>query len=223
VDNLLWSFLEWREHNTPGAGVDPATEKMETLDGDAEIDDWDDDHIRQEIEQVREHIRSLRDRLADPAGLRSWDADFLRGRAREIGRNVGPKARERHADAVAKVRAEAEEMAGQVAGAAAAQEIRGATTKVIHSASSVQSIYRAVDLASGELERRGQLTDELRQVAREAKERAARHRWQKRRDDADVAEAGGNAKKAARLRAEAGAMLGQDWPRAFPGESAPAS
>ena len=47
-------------------------------------------------------------------------------------------------------------------------------------------------------------------------------RWQKKRDEAEVAEAGGNAKKAAKLRAEAGAMFAQDWLRAFPGDAVPA-
>ncbi|MBA3319535.1 MAG: hypothetical protein H0T50_15795 [Gemmatimonadales bacterium] len=60
------------------------------------------------------------------------------------------------------------------------------------------------------------------ELERRDKERAARHRWQKKRDEAEVAEAGGNAKKAAKLRAEAGAMFAQDWLRAFPGDAVPA-
>jgi hypothetical protein len=52
--------------------------------------------------------------------------------------------------------------------------------------------------------------------------RLARYRAQKKLDEAEVAEAGGSTKKAAKLRAEAGAVLALDWSRAFPGEQNPA-
>ncbi len=59
-------------------------------------------------------------------------------------------------------------------------------------------------------------------MPRQAKTRAAGYRAQKKLDEAAVAEAGGNPKKAARLRAEAVVVLLQDWAGAFPGEPAPA-
>jgi hypothetical protein len=96
-----------------------------------------------------------------------------------------------------------------------------ARDRAIHGPSRVAAIIAEANRATKELERRDKLTPELQQLVRQVKERAARYRWQKKMDEADVAEAGGNAKKAAKLRAEAGAMLAQDWPRAFPAEPIP--
>lgn len=53
------------------------------------------------------------------------------------------------------------------------------------------------------------------------KERAARYRSQKKLDEAEVAAAGGNMRKADKLRKEASVLLTQDWAQAFPGEYAP--
>jgi hypothetical protein len=100
--------------------------------------------------------------------------------------------------------------------------IRHSLARELHSVSSVQAVIRDVNEALVHVDAKGLLTTELRQAGRQAKERAVRHRWQKKRDEADVAEAGGNAKKAAKFRAEAGAVLAKDWPRAFPGEHSPA-
>jgi hypothetical protein len=58
---------------------------------------------------------------------------------------------------------------------------------------------------------------------RGGKEHVARFRAQKKLDESAVAEAGGSAKKAAKLRAEAGVVLAQDWSRYFPGEQIPNS
>jgi len=53
-----------------------------------------------------------------------------------------------------------------------------ARDRVIHGPNRVAAIIADVDRASMELERRGKLTPELRQLARQAKERAARFRTQ---------------------------------------------
>jgi hypothetical protein len=96
-------------------------------------------------------------------------------------------------------------------------------TEPIASTAGLPRHHRAVDHTVSELEKRGRLTPELQQRARAAQERLARFRSQKKLDEAEVAEAGGNAKKAATLRAEASFVRSQDWARAFPGEATTAS
>jgi hypothetical protein len=112
-------------------------------------------------------------------------------------------------------------MADEIDVAYAGAQLERALTEPIGSTASLPKHFRAIDHAVAELEKRGRLTPELGQRARAAKERLARFRAQKKLDEAEVADAGGNAKKATKLRAEAGAVLAQDWPRAFPGEKAP--
>jgi hypothetical protein len=111
----------------------------------------------------------------------------------------------------------AEELDVAFAGA----QIERALTDLIAGTASLPKLFRVIQTAVGDLDKRGRLTSALRQRARAAQERLARFRSGKKLDEAEVAEAGGNVKKAARLRAEAGVVLAQDWPRAFPGEPVP--
>jgi hypothetical protein len=110
----------------------------------------------------------------------------------------------------------AEELEVTFAGA----QIDRALTEPIASTASLPKLFRMIQTAVGDLDKRGRLTPALRQRARAAQERLARFRSGKKCDEAEVAEAGGNTRKATRLRAEAGVLLAQDWARAFPGEVA---
>jgi uncharacterized protein YnzC (UPF0291/DUF896 family) len=120
-------------------------------------------------------------------------------------------------------RQEATSLAEQLEVAFAGAQVERALTEPIGSTASLPKHFRSIDQAVGELEKRGRLTPELQQQARAARERLARFRAQKKLDEADVVDAGGNSKKAAKLRAEAKAVLAQDWPRFFPGEAIPTS
>lgn len=59
-------------------------------------------------------------------------------------------------------------------------------------------------------------------LLRKAREKACWFRAAKKLGEADVADGGGNVKKASRLRGEAAVLLEQDWTLAFPGEAPPA-
>jgi hypothetical protein len=91
-----------------------------------------------------------------------------------------------------------------------------AETRLLTTHASALRLMADVDTALRGLA--GKLTQEQEAQAQAAKERAARWRSDKRLADADVAQAGGNEKRATRLRAEAREMLKQDEARAFPGE-----
>jgi hypothetical protein len=190
---------------------------MGDLLGDPE---WDRQELRKDMIRLRAAIRN---KIHGGDRVLTWHATYIRGEAERLGSAYPHEIYAEFADELAALQRDAVAAAQVWERQAHEGVIRQSLTRELHSASSVQAIYRLVDHNGAELERRGLLTDELRKVARTAKERAARHRWQKKRDEADVAEAGGNAKKAAKLRAEAGAMLAQDWPRAFPGEALPPS
>ncbi len=101
--------------------------------------------------------------------------------------------------------------------------IQRALTEPLATTASLPKQLRLVDHAVRALERLGRFTPAVAQRAREARERLARFRAQKKIDEAAVAEAGANAKKAGRLRAEAGVLLAQDWSRYFPDEPVPAT
>jgi hypothetical protein len=81
--------------------------------------------------------------------------------------------------------------------------VRDAGRIPITTAAAVLQINRTVDEALEVLRQSGRITPEIEAQGREAKPRAAAHRTQKKLDDAEVVEAGGNLRKARKLRAEA--------------------
>jgi hypothetical protein len=159
-------------------------------------------------ERLKQDLAAARLNLQYPSRIGAFDAIHLRQSAYYT---------EDEAE-----RQEAATLAEQLEVAFAGAQIERALIEPIASPASLPKHYRAIDHAVAELEKRSRLTPELQQRARAAKERLARFRAQKKLDEAEVAEAGGNAKKTARLRAEADVVLAQDWARAFPSDAAPA-
>lgn len=87
--------------------------------------------------------------------------------------------------------------------------------------SAMKSLLNRVEKVKDALSERGSLTEEIQTQVRSVKERFASNRAQKKLEDAKVAEAGGNFKKAEKLRREAAEVIKQDWSYVFPGEPVP--
>lgn len=86
---------------------------------------------------------------------------------------------------------------------------------------SVSSMMTSLEQVVGGYTQHHALTDEMKQMIREAKERGARFRWGKKISDAEVAEAAGYIGKATGIRKEAEALLAKDWVMVFAGEDLP--
>lgn len=99
--------------------------------------------------------------------------------------------------------------------------IKEAAMRKLHSSASAQSLIRQVNEALEVLSGTEHLTPEVQVIAREAKTRAAMYRARRKREDAEIAEAGGNTKKAERWRAEARALFLQDCRLAFRDDEVP--
>ena len=219
ADTLLWAFQQAQEHGATLTGDEP----LPRVDDGEDDSAWYARNLKDDLGELARETERSRARLGTPEVITGWEAEHLRRRADNIGQRRPAALRDQFAEQIAAARAAANTVADELEAAGFYGALLKARDQVIHSASTIGTIIAEVERATSELERRGKLTPELQQLARQAKERAARHRWQKKRDKADVAEAGGNAKKAAKLRAEAGAVLAQDWLRAFPGEAPPAT
>jgi hypothetical protein len=218
ADTLLWAFQQAQEHGATLSGDEPLPRED---DGEDEST-WYARNLKTDLDELTRETERTRARLGTPEVITGWEANYLRRQADNIGQRMPATLRDQFAPQIAAARTAANTVADELEAAGCYGALLKARDRVIHGASTISAIIADVERATSELERRGKLTPELQQLARQSKERAARPRWQKKRDEADVAEAGGNAKKAAKLRAEAGAMLAQDWPRAFPGEALPA-
>jgi hypothetical protein len=158
--------------------------------------------------RFQQDLAAARANLDFPERIGPWDAMHLRQNATIYTDDAA-------------ARREALSVADSLEVGYAGAQLERALTEPITSTASLPKHHRAIGFALMELEKRGRLTDELRQRARAARERLARFRYQKNIDESQVADAGGNVKRAEKLRREAVALLGQDWPRAFPGEAPP--
>jgi len=85
----------------------------------------------------------------------------------------------------------------------------------------MKSLLNRLDKAKDALSERGGLTEEIQTQVRSVKERFAWNRAQKKLEYSRVAEAGGNFKKAEKLKSEAAEIIKQDWTYVFPGEPVP--
>lgn len=210
VDTLLWSIRE-------------AVEARDARAGAREFDDEREDEVwlAEDLERVRDATERLRSRLGQPEAVHAWQPTALRDLARELGRHVSQRAGATMAAAVAEVQADALAVAMEAERRSDRTLLDRALAQPLHNANSVTTVLALVERAMEALWQRGGVTPEVRALARQARERAARFRAQRKLEEADVAVAGGKATKAAKLRAEARVVLAQDWARAFPGAEIP--
>ncbi len=182
---------------------------------------WQHERALQNIDRLREHIDRVKAGMVGAGPLQLWDFESLRMSATSVDDYLDPRVKAILLNQIQALQHEAAVVADQAELAAHVRTISDAGSQIIHSASSVRSIIATVDDSIGFLRRKGKLSPDIEDLARKAKERAARYRSQKKSDEADVAEAGGNAKKADKLKREAAVILTQDWCQAFPGQAPP--
>jgi hypothetical protein len=183
---------------------------------------WQHQRALQDIDRLREHIDRVKAGMVAAGPPQLWDFDSLRMTASNMDDYLDPRVKAMLLNQIQALQHEAAIVADKAEVAAHSRIITDAGSQVIHSASSVRSIIGTVDDSVNFLRSKNKLSPDNEDLARKAKERAARYRSQRKLDEADVAEAGGNAKKAEKLRKEAAVILTQDWAQAFPGQALPA-
>jgi hypothetical protein len=182
---------------------------------------WEHNQARSEIERLRSEVDRVRNAIPVAQAQLLWDGRMLLEQAQRLGCfwDLGTRTELAAELSATLVLATEVSEAAQVAGYKSG--IKECQTRPIHNASTVKSIVAGIGDALEGLSRFRALTDEITAAARGAKERCARYRSQKKNDEADVAQAGGNEKKAERLRKEAAVLLAQDWAQVFTGERPP--
>ncbi|HZM01037.1 MAG TPA: hypothetical protein VFD43_12385 [Planctomycetota bacterium] len=179
-------------------------------------------HLVGQLNSLEADVRRLREAMASPDGAPEWFIDKVRNVAGHLGDGLDQRLRDEFGYRASTLAADALALALQ----AEIDNLRAAlldpTPEVFKSARGAANAIEEIDATIARLQHLQAFDGQLAEAARRGKEHAARYRWRKKRDDAEVAEAGGNVKKAAKLRAEAAVMLRQDWVVAFPGEQPPA-
>lgn len=205
-DVLIWAIREAEDRpDSRDAVPDGSPEPSEAA--------WQAWQVTEDLSRLAETVARLR--AAQTAGtLQPWDGSTLARQADNVGHLAGKDARESMAADIQAARADAQTLAAGIEVTFQRQTLVTYSSKPIVNASSIPGIVGGIDRALAELRRLGALTAEDEAAARAGKMRAAHYRSDRKMEEAEVAAAGGNLKKAERLRAEAGVMLRQDMARA---------
>jgi hypothetical protein len=185
--------------------------------------DWERDRARDTLESIRAQTAHMSTCLAKRIPLEHWeDGQLFMRRVQRLGTHWTPEVQKQFAGDIAEVRQLAEPVAKAAAVYGAVALIETTLAETIVSTQIAERMLRDIrDTAEFLLDI--DPSEAHSALIRRARERIARYRWQKKVDEAEVVEAGGNDKKGQKLRLEASVMLRQDWTRIFPGEGAPSN
>jgi hypothetical protein len=202
TDKLLWEI----GRTAPGAESEDAVDLAEARD---------------ELEELREELNELRADVTKGDELEVGEGESIQRRILYAGYNWSPATRRALEAEVAELQRQASGIAEEVEPAAHRQLVEECKAKTFYNTVSVEDLYRELRSAEEFFAKNGGVPADIARSIREAKERGAWFRARRKLNEAEIASAAGNARKAERLRKEAAAMLEQDWRHAFPGEPAP--
>lgn len=193
------------------------------FEGDGSPDEmiWQRRRALDDIERLKAHIDRVRSGMLQQGASLLWDAQSLRTAADNCGSYLDPRLQGPLLPEIRILKEEAQALADEAEVLAHTGGLRELATRFIHSAASVRGIIADADAIATALRKHERYSSAHEQLWKQAKERAAHFRADKKLDEAEVAAAGGNQKKAGRLRREASVLLGQDWAQAFPSEPPP--
>lgn len=186
---------------------------------------WSRQNALEAIERLRTLVNRVRSGMLQQEPGLLWDAHSLRSAAERCGEEMDPRLQPALLPTIRALKEEAFSLADEAEICGYTIDLRDLAKRVIHNAANVRRIIAEADATAEALQKRKRYSEDHKHLWRQAKERAARFRADKKREEAEVAAAGGNelkAQKAQRLLREADVLLRQDWAQAFPGETPPA-
>jgi hypothetical protein len=158
-------------------------------------------------------VRRVRERITSDKIVNTWDADNLRRRVASI---VGAEDERSQA-----LRSEAMALAEECERISLERAINKTLEYPLASLNSVTMVLTDLNQALASYTERQSLTPELEADIRRGRERCARMRHDRKIAAAQIADAAEQERKARTLRAEAAALLAQDWHTVFPDEEPP--
>jgi hypothetical protein len=196
---------------------DSTTDEVGDEESDLAGERFEDDETGEypSIESVKRQIEYLENQIQSNQVKGRMETFTLRHAAEALGKRT-PQTEE-----IERLREKAVVVANKAETIFYQERINDCATVHITNASAMKAWLNRLEDAKNALSERGNLTEEIRAQILSVKERFARHRTQKKLEDAKVAEAGGSLKKAERLRREAAETIKQDWDLVFPGEPIP--
>lgn len=188
------------------------------------VEEWEARHAQEQLDRLEEEIERLRSRIEESflGGVNRWDVDGLERTASYTGSGWNDALQQRFGPRLEQLRADAARVAREGRITVARSQLEEALEGRIANVTSVARIRTTLVEVEELLQALGALGPGEAANLRAARERIGRYRSEKRFDQAEVARAGGNEKKASRLEREAAVMLAQDWADLFPNEQPPA-
>ncbi len=182
---------------------------------------WTLESARAELDRVRQDAQGTLEMVRRNVPIDPWKGRQLRSDADILGTRWSEEIRAQFEGDINETRHSAYDAADQAEFKSYRDIIDRCKTEPLINAQQVLRVIRDLSDAEDTLTRQDRLTPEITAELRGAKERAGWYRARKKLDEAEVAEAGGNTRKVAKLRAEAAVLLKQDWHQVFPNSEPP--
>jgi hypothetical protein len=199
-----------------GRTTDDRDESDEPSEWDVKIGEREMSRLEAAVETLRAKIRG-----GNPSAITPWDASAVENSLASLESYLSTDMANYLRARLDSARTEVPKLAAEARYLASMNAIQDAAHTAIGSVSTAGRLRTQLREAEEMLQRLQRLGGAERKELRAVRLRLARYRADKRLDQAAVARAGGNVKKADRMEREAAVMLAQDWPDCFPDEPAP--
>jgi hypothetical protein len=182
---------------------------------------WTIESARAELDRIRLEADGTLEIIRREVPLDPWRVRELRRSADALGVRWPQALKDQFAGDVNEVRHLAYAATDQAEMQEDLRIIANCSVEPLINAQQVLRVLRDLIEVDSRLRAQNRLTPKIELDLRRANGRAAWYRARRKLEEAEVAAAGGNERKAAKLRAEGTVLLRQDWRQVFPGEEPP--
>lgn len=179
------------------------------------------DYVNDTLREFKEDVKNFKRDFKRGEGASYYTITDLREKMENMLEDFSEKKYSNQLAEVKKIKIEIDPMLDQADVLWAQSLIKESHGRIIHNVSSINSIISSIESASSVLEEKNVFSDDLKNLVRLEKERCAKYRAKKKMLDAEIAEKIGNTTKAYKLKAEAHALLVQDWRLMIKSDSVP--
>lgn len=162
------------------------------------------------IRKTKRHLNDSR-RSIESGDVGKWHSNSIHNRVEWLMDKISEQAQEELKEEIKSIKDEASELAKKAETAWAESKIIESNLRLIHNIRTIGTIISDLDDAESILCKHSEIAKNHIDLINETKIRCASYRANKKVLEAEVAENSGNNKRSLKLKAEANALLAQDW------------
>jgi len=186
-------------------------------DNEEDLEDDDEEDFSYEVEDAKGELKYLKKEVKkfskdiEKRKVNSWDISGIPERIEECVDNMEDEVVEILKDEILKLKESVIPLVNKAEIIWAEIQLEETAERLIHNISSIKSILSELKEVEVTLKDKDILTTEREELIKKTKEKCAIYRASKKMLDFEIADNSGNTTKAHKLKAEANALLMQDW------------